>query len=126
MKAYLGPLLLAGTGLVLGLVAWRAEEPTYEAPRVEELPEFVPATLTGEVPSGWVVRTLDVQGMCCAGCPRKLYGALGRVGEVREAAVDHVLGAAHVVVPEGLDLAVVESALTFGKYAATRRDAELP
>jgi len=115
----LGIVVLGLAGLVLGWIAWKAEEPTYSAPVQDpEPPAVVPATLSGEVPPGRVVRTFDVDGICCNGCPGKLYVKLDQLDGIDEAAVDPVLKQASVVVPADYDVAVVEAALTFGKYSA--------
>ncbi len=113
-----GLLVLAAAGLVLGWIAWRAQEPTWSAQPVEVLPDTVPAALSGEVPAGCVVRRFEVEGICCAGCPKKLYAHLAQVEGVREVAVDPILKRASAIVPAGLDVVTLESALTFDKYSA--------
>jgi copper chaperone CopZ len=117
-----GLLVLGAAALFLGWIALRAEQPTWSAPPQEVLPDTVPATLSGEVPAGFVVRRLDVEGMCCTGCPKRLYAHLADVAGVREAAVDPILGEVAAVVPAELDVAELEAALTFDKYAAKRSE----
>ena len=78
--------------------AWRAEPPTYSAPEIEpDPPALVPHTLSGNVPAGRVVRTFDIEGICCNGCPGKLFVKLDQLEGVEEAAVDPVLKQASVV-----------------------------
>ena len=112
-----GLLLLGVAGLACGWAAWRAGERTYVPPAVEDAVP-TPVTLTGEVPSGYEARELEVEGMCCTGCSAKLHGALLALSEVREAAVDPVLGTAWAVVPLGFEAMRLEEALTFDKYTA--------
>ncbi len=117
----LGPALLVAAGLVLGAIALLADAPTYEAPRANPAAP-VPFELTGELPAGYVVQRLDVAGMCCSGCSGKLYAALVALDEVAEAAVDPVRGEALAVVPASFDVARLEQALTFDKYAARHHE----
>ena len=120
---YAGILFLGLIGLALAGIAWRAESPTYRAPVVDpDPPAVVPHTLTGNVPAGRVVRTFDIEGICCNGCPGKLFVKLDQLEGVEEAAVDPVLKQAMVVVSTDYDVARVEAALTFGKYSATESD----
>jgi copper chaperone CopZ len=120
---YAGILLLGLVGLALAGIAWRAESPTYRAPVVDpDPPAVVPHTLSGNVPAGRVVRTFDIEGICCNGCPGKLFVKLDQLEGVEEAAVDPVLKQAMVVVSPGYDVARVEEALTFGKYSATESE----
>ena len=120
---YAGILLLGLCGLVLAGIAWRAKSPTYSAPVVDpDPPAVVPHTLSGNVPAGRVVRTFDVEGICCDGCPGKLFVKLDQLDGVEEAAVDPVLKQASVVVATDYDVARVEAALTFGKYSATESE----
>jgi copper chaperone CopZ len=114
----LGLLLLLLAGGVLAWLALRADEPSYVPPRP---PDAVPVVLSGDVPAGFAVRTLDVAGMCCTGCSAKLYAALTEVDGVREAAVDPVVGTAQVVVPQEAPIEPLVAALTFDVYAATPR-----
>lgn len=118
----LGPALLLVAGLALGAIALLAHEPTHAAPSHQAVPDKVPFELAGDVPSGHVVRRLDVEGICCSGCGGKLYAALTALDEVVEAAVDPVLGQAAAVVPASFDVARLERALTFEKYAAKRHE----
>ena len=65
---------------------------------------------------------MEVDGMCCQGCAAKLYAALGAVSGVREAAVDAAVGEASVVLPPDVEVALLESALTFEAYTAELRN----
>ena len=76
----------------------------------------------GEVLAGQVVRTFEVSGMCCDGCPGKLYSALQAVPGVVKAAVSFEEGTASALVSTDVDSAQLEVALTFDKYSATLRD----
>ena len=116
MKLFTALVLLSA--LVLGYLAKRAPEPE-AAPPVLVRSDAAPYELSGEVPSGDVVRTFAVEGMCCEGCAKKLCDALLDVDGVEEAAVDSVLGHAMVVVPRELEVARLEEALTFENYTAT-------
>ncbi len=113
-----GLLGLLVIGLLLGWIGWRAKEPSWTAPPKEEIPQSVPVALSGEVPEGCVVRRFEVEGMCCKGCPGKLYAHLANVAGVREIAVDPILERAEAVVPADMDVASLEAALTFGQYSA--------
>ena len=114
-------ILLALAAVGLAIVVWRAPERAYVAPRDTDPPAHVPVRLSGDVPEGCVVRSLDVEGICCEGCGGKLFVALSAVEGVREVAVDPVLGVARAVVPSELDAARLEDALTFSKYSARLR-----
>ena len=114
----IGPVLLTLAGLVLAWIALASDEPTFHVEATVSLPDSVPYALSGEVPVGCVVRTLDVEGICCGGCTGKLYLALNGLEEVQEVAIDPVLKRAKAVVPTGLDVALLEEALTFDKYSA--------
>ncbi len=118
---YLGISIILLAGAVLGIVAWRAETPDYVPPRLVEAPDRVPVRLSADVPEGCVVRSFEIEGICCDGCGGKLFVALTSLEEVREAAVDPILGLAQAVVPAGLDTARLEQALTFSKYSARLR-----
>ena len=118
---HLGTAIVILAGAALGIVAWRAGTPDYVPPRLVEAPDRVPIRLSAEVPPGYVVRSLEVEGICCDGCGGKLFVALTSLAEVREAAVDPILGVAQAVVPAGLDTARLEEALTFSKYSARLR-----
>ena len=116
---YAGILLIGLAGLVLAGIAWRAETPTYRPPVIDpDPPALVPHALSGDVPAGRVVRTFDIEGICCNGCPGQLFVKLDQLEGVEEAAVDPVLKQASVVIPTDYDVARVEAALTFGKYSA--------
>ncbi len=111
-------LLLAG--IVLGTIAVRAKEPTYVAPVLLE-PEEIPIRVTAEVPAGYVLRSFEVEGICCQECSGKLHGALLAVDGVREAAVDPLLKRAQALVRADVGVAALERALTFDRYSARAR-----
>jgi len=113
-----GPTLLLFVGAVLGLIAWRTKDPTYEAPVVAVMPETVPVALSGDVPAGDVVRAFEVEGICCGGCSGKLYAALEPIDGVDEIAVDTILHRVEVLAREEVDVARLAEALTFDKYTA--------
>lgn len=104
----------------LGVVAWRAPSRNYVAPTLEEVLAHDPAPdrLLGDVPAGSVVRTLEVEGMCCHGCTGKLYAKLKATPGVTQAAVSFERGTAQVVVPESADAGAFARVLTFDKYTA--------
>lgn len=114
-------LLIVVAAGVLGRIALRAPAPDYEPVAIEDAvpATHVPRAVVGEVPAGYVVRTLEVSGMCCEGCPGKLYSALQAVPGVVKAAVSLEEGTASALVPVELDVAQLQSALTFDKYSAT-------
>ena len=118
----LTPVLLLACAGALAWIAVRAPEPSYEPLPVERpAPERVPTALSGVVPAGYVVRTFEVEGMCCQGCPGKLWNSVTDVPGVLEAAVDFESGEAAAVVPTELDVALLEGALTFDEYRAHAR-----
>ena len=111
-------LFLATAGAILAWVALKAPEPSYIPPRPEEFdPRHVPVVIVGDIPAGHVVRTFQVEGMCCNGCGGKLFDALKAIPEVTKAAVDFESKTATALVPEDLDTAVLASALSFDKYS---------
>jgi copper chaperone CopZ len=113
-----GPILVLLAALVLGWVALATDTPTYGSEPVREAPETVPVALSHDVPEGHVVRSFDVDGICCAGCAGKLFVAVDDVAGVFETAVDPERKRVDAVVPESFDVAVLEAALTFDKYSA--------
>ena len=119
-----GPLKVATyfllvAALALGVIAIRAPEP-HAAPPAPDVSGAVPWEIHGEIPPDRVVRTLQVEGMCCQGCAAKLRSALLALDGVSDAAVDSVLGRAQAVVPKDFELARLEGALTFEDYRVTR------
>ena len=114
----LGPALLLLVGALLAFIAWRTDDPTYQAPVRAEVPEVVPVALSGDLPEGDVVRAFEVEGICCDGCSGKLYAALQPIEGVDEIAVDTILHRVEVVAREDLDVARLAAALTFDKYTA--------
>ena len=118
---YVTALTIAGAALAW--VALRSPEPDYQAPTSAEIAAHVPAptVIAGEIPAGSLVRTFDVEGMCCGGCTGKLYQSLRAVPGVSQAAVRFQDGVAEVVVPQELDPALLAEALTFDKYSASLR-----
>ncbi len=115
-----GPILVLLAGLILAWIALSAEEPTYSAPTTAaDFEGIVPVALSGDLPAGCVVRTFDIDGICCEGCAGKLFVAMTELDGVRQAAVDPVLKRVEAVVPAEFDVAVLQGALSFGKYSAT-------
>lgn len=109
-------LLVLLSGLALGLVALRADDPNYVVPTEGT---GVPAHLPGGLAEGLEVQRFEVEGMCtCSGCPTVLYKALLGVEEVAHAAIDTAIGQAKVQVAEGTDPSRVAAALTFEDYSA--------
>ena len=113
-----GPILLLLAGVVLGWIALATDSPTFGQDRPVEIPDVVPASLTRAVPVGHVVRTFDVDGICCEGCAGKLFVAADELDGVVECAVDPRRKQVDMVVPTSLDVAALEEALTFDKYSA--------
>lgn len=112
--------LLLLVGGALGTVAVLARDKTYVAPQ-PNAPVAIPSALSGVVPPECEVRTLDVQGICCAGCGSKLYGKLASLDGVREVAVDTLAKQVSTVVRRDVPNAALESALTFDEYVAKAR-----
>jgi Cu2+-exporting ATPase len=116
MKKLLPVLIALAAGATI--YVWRTRaNPTYVAPTLEEQ-ATTPTTLTSTPGPGECVRVLDVSGMCCGGCPKKVRSALAAVPGVREAVVDFNAKTASVIAPAGLDVAKLEAAATFDEYAA--------
>ncbi len=115
-------LLITVAGTLLGYVAWHAPEREYAAPTLPEVQAHIaaPTTLAGDVPSGCVVRSFAVEGMCCQGCTGKIYKRLKETAGVVQAAVSFDEGTAQIVVQETTDIALLESTLNFDKYTAKR------
>ena len=115
------PLLILGVaGSVLGYIAMHAPQPDYVAPTLKEIEAHVPApaSITGEIPPGFLVRTFKVEGMCCTNCTGKIYQRLKESPGVVEAAVSFDKGIAQAVVPKDADVAKLEDAMHFEKYVA--------
>jgi len=117
-------LLLVSAGAALAWIAWRAPEREYVAPTPAEVAAHraAPQKLAGGVPAGYVVRTIEVEGMCCTGCTGKLYERLKAVPGLGQAAVSFEEGLARVVIPERADPEPFAAALRFDKYAARVAD----
>lgn len=117
-KLLLVSIVLAGGGL---LYIWNTRgAPTYVAPVIGEQ-ATTRTTLASTPAAGECVRVLDLDGMCCGGCPPKLQKALAAVPGVREAVVDFQAKTASVIAPEKLALTELESAATFDDYRAVAR-----
>lgn len=109
-------LLVAGG--VLAFVALRADAPTYEAPvRAAD----IPLSIRGEIPAGFVVRTFEVEGICCQSCAGKLERALAPLADVERVAVDPLRKEVQVLARVGVASETLVSALTFDKYVARAR-----
>ena len=113
-------LCLGAAALVLGWIAWKEPRPTERPVWAGSEEPHVPLAIVGELPEGEVVRELEITGMCCQGCTRKLYAALLAQPGVSRAAVDFEHTRAAAVVPSDFDVGLLEKALTFDKYVATR------
>jgi copper chaperone CopZ len=94
--------------------------PTYTPPTVAAQ-ETIPTVLADKPTATECVRVLDVKGMCCAGCPPEIHGALVHVPGVRAAAVDFDTRTASVIVGKDVDVTKLEAALTFDKFTAKAR-----
>lgn len=92
---FLPLILLLVAGVWLGYVGLRAAPPSFSVPD-----ERVPAHLSGEIPVGYLVRRFTIDGMCCEGCPKKLFAQVEALAGVREAAIDFEASTAEVVVSE--------------------------
>jgi copper chaperone CopZ len=113
-------LVIALSGVATAYICVRQPAPTYVPPTVAAQ-VTIPTVLDVQPAADECVRTFDVKGMCCAGCPPKVHKALTGVPGVREAAVDFDARTASVIVPKDLDVAKLESALTFDEFTATAR-----
>ena len=113
-------LLIALSGVATAYICVKQPAPTYEPPTVAAQ-VTIPTVLVAQPAADECVRTFDVKGMCCAGCPPKLQKALVGVAGVRAVAVDFDARTASVLVPKDLDVAKLESALTFDEFTATAR-----
>ena len=119
MRRHLGLLGLLAAGLVFGLVALNAKQPTYEVPLA---PQAIPFTLAGEpAPAGFELRTFAVEGICCQSCAGKLERALAPLDGVGRVAVDPVRKEVQAFVRADLASASLVAALTFDKYVASSR-----
>jgi len=112
--------LLALAGAILAIVALRAPEPTYEAPRSVR-PMKVPLALTQSPLPGHVVRTFAVEGICCQGCGGKLGQALMAIEGVQEVAADPLRGEVSAWVRADVESERLAAALTFDQYTARPR-----
>jgi len=124
MKLSATLLLLAAAALFW--IAWRSPEPPaftpLETPEEQEARPPVPAALTGGPAAGLVRRVLDVEGMCCDGCRRKLHEAVVAVPGVAQAAVSLEDGSASVESSPDVTAERLATALSFGNYVARPRD----
>jgi copper chaperone CopZ len=119
MKPGIVLLLAAALGGVT-YVALRTEAPTYTPPTIVA-PDALPTALLEEPQAGEVVRVFDVEGMCCGGCAPKIYKALAAAPGVRAAAVDFDSATARAIVKADVDVASLESSMTFDDYVAKSR-----
>lgn len=99
-------LLIVVAGGWLGYVGWSADAPTYSAPS-----DRAPDELSGDVPAGYVVRRFSVEGMCCEGCPKKLFHRLEAMEGVNEAAADLETASVSVVVAESVPVESIVAVL---------------
>lgn len=105
--------LLIVAGIWLASIALRAKPPTYTALEGE-----VPAQLSSAPPAGFVVRSFEVEGMCCRSCTRGLHERLLAVEGVSEAAVSFEASSAAALAPADVPAERLLEALNFGKYTA--------
>lgn len=118
----LSTLLLVLAGIVCGWIALATPGRTdWTAPPHLALDEPVPATLPPALPEGHEAFVLDVDGMCCNGCPRKLYEKLMNVEGVVAAAVSFESRTAAAILPRDSDVAVLQRAIDSEKYTSTPR-----
>jgi len=115
------PLVGLGlAGIVLAIVALRAPRREYVPPSAREVEAHrtAPRVLRGRIPEGCVVRSIQVKGICCAGCTGRLYDRIaGKEGTV-EAAVDPETGVARIVIPKAADPTAWVAALQFDEFTA--------
>ena len=121
MKALLVPLVLLAGAAALW-VARRTPAPTY-APPTEAAPAYtvIPEVLASPPGPGEVVHELEVEGMCCNGCPVKLHELLTQIDGVRIAAMSFDTSSAGVIASSDVSGDELVRALTFDKYRATLR-----
>ena len=114
-------LLLAG--LVLGYVALKAEPQAERAVAAGLAPdEPVPSQLEAKIPAGYVARVIDVDGMCCKGCPRGLYEKVVAVDGVLAAAASFEDHSVSVLVPQEFPVSTLIDTLDSAKYTVTVRE----
>lgn len=117
-SSHLGVLLLLAAGATLGTIAVRAKEPAYVVPAAGDV---MPLRIEGEVPAGLVVRTFQVEGICCPSCGSKLHRALASVEGIRKIAVDPGTKEVQVLVPPEVSPERLAAALTFDEFVARAR-----
>lgn len=118
MKRHPGLLALLAAGGVLAFIALRASAPTYAVPvRAAD----IPLSIQGEIPPGFVVRTFEVDGICCQSCAGKLERVLATLAGVERVAVDPLRKEVQALVRADVDGAALATALTFDKYVARAR-----
>jgi copper chaperone CopZ len=118
MPKHSGLLALLAAGGVLALIALRANAPTYEVPVHAA---DIPLTIQGEVPAGHVVRTFEVDGICCQSCAGKLQQVLAPIAGVERVAVDPLRKEVQALVRAEVESAALVQAMTFDKYVARAR-----
>ena len=118
LRKHSGLLALLAAGAVLCAIALRARAPTYEVPvRAAD----IPLSIQGEIPPGFVVRTFEVEGICCQSCAGKLERVLAPLEGVEQVAVDPLRKEVQVLARLEVESAVLVAALTFDKYVARAR-----
>ena len=115
LRKYSGLLALLAAGVVLTVIALRARAPTYEVPVHAA---DIPLAIQGEIPAGFVVRTFDVEGICCRSCAGKLERVLAPLAGVEQVAVDPLRKEVQVLARLEVESAALVAALTFDKYVA--------
>jgi copper chaperone CopZ len=119
MKKLLAAIVVVAAGATVYI--WKTRgEPSYVAPVLAEQ-TTTPTTLVSQPAADECVRVLDIDGMCCGGCPPKVRKALAEVAGVREVAVDFQAKTASVIAPQSLAIAALERAATFDDYHAKAR-----
>jgi copper chaperone CopZ len=113
-------LVIALSGTATAYIWIKQPAPSYVPPTVAAQ-ATIPTVLAAQPAADECVRVFDVKGMCCAGCPPKVHKALTSVAGVRAAAVDFDTRTASVIVPKDLDVAKLETALTFDEFTAKAR-----
>lgn len=113
-------VLLASAAVVLGVIAWRAEERNYSPLSSEAIAaeQQVPTIIVDAPAPGFRLIDFEVEGMCCLGCSGKLHAALSAVPEVVAAAVDFDRARASAVVPEDFEADRLLTVLSRDKYSA--------
>ncbi|MEM7515495.1 MAG: heavy metal-associated domain-containing protein [Planctomycetota bacterium] len=122
-RAWIQAVVLGSAALILGTIAVRATGKNVQAEKAFVLPpdQPVPTVLVDQAPAGFVIRELEVEGMCCNGCPRTLYERVRNLPEVESAAVSFDDSLVQAVVPLDFPVSKLEEALASDKYKVAPR-----